>query len=129
MSSICVVANYYLWRIQRIGPLRMLDQKSRDFSPYFFSRTFFPVLFSRIISNYLFSRIFFPYFFFVFFYFFLYFPVFFPLLFSPVLFSRISSNVTTFQIQRFKISVSCFSSTCRYNTVHVPCEYPFKRYP
>jgi hypothetical protein len=25
--------------------------------------------------------------------------------------------------------VSCFSSTCRYNTVHVPCEYPFKRHP
>jgi hypothetical protein len=31
------------------------------------------------------------------------------------------SKVATFEIQRFKISVSCFSSTCRYNTVHVPC--------
>jgi hypothetical protein len=27
----------------------------------------------------------------------------------------------TFEIQRFKLSVSCFSSTCRYITVHVPC--------
>jgi hypothetical protein len=26
-----------------------------------------------------------------------------------------------FEIQRFKISVSYFSRTCRYNTVHVPC--------
>jgi hypothetical protein len=24
-------------------------------------------------------------------------------------------------MERFKISVSCFFSTCRYNTVHVPC--------
>ena len=39
----------------------------------------------------------------------------------PVLFSRSFSNVAMFEIQRFKISVSCFSSTCRYNTVHVPC--------
>jgi predicted RNA-binding Zn ribbon-like protein len=31
------------------------------------------------------------------------------------------TKVATFEIQRFKISVSCFSSTCRYNTVHVPC--------
>ena len=29
--------------------------------------------------------------------------------------------LTYFEIQRFKISISCFSSTCRYNTVHVPC--------
>ena len=40
--------------------------------------------------------------------------------FFPVLFSRIFSDVATFEIQRFKISVSCFSSTCRYNAVHVP---------
>ena len=29
--------------------------------------------------------------------------------------------VAKFEIQRFKTSVSCFSSTCRYYTVHVPC--------
>ena len=43
------------------------------------------------------------------------------LIFSPVFFPRTFSNVATFEIQRFKLSVSCFSSTCRYNTVHVPC--------
>ena len=47
-------------------------------------------------------------------------PYFFSVLFVPVLFSRIFSEVATFEIQRFKISVSCFSSTCRYNAVHVP---------
>jgi hypothetical protein len=26
-----------------------------------------------------------------------------------------------FEIQRFKISVSCFYCTCRYYTVHAPC--------
>ena len=51
------------------------DQKSRDFSPYFFprpffSRTFFSVLFPPIFFSYFFSRIFFPvlfhpYFFFI----------------------------------------------------------------
>ena len=40
-------------------------------------------------------------------------PIFFPYYF-PVLFQK-------FEIERFKISVSCFSSTYRYNTVHVPC--------
>jgi hypothetical protein len=35
--------------------------------------------------------------------------------------SRTFSKVATFQIQRFKISVSCLSNMCRYNTVHVPC--------
>jgi hypothetical protein len=30
---------------------------------------------------------------------------------------------------RFKISVSCFSSTCRYNTVHVPCGIPIQTSP
>jgi hypothetical protein len=34
---------------------------------------------------------------------------------------KLGAKVVTFQIRRFKISVSCFSSTCRYNTVHVPC--------
>ena len=67
----------------------------RTIFPYFFSRTFFPVPFSRIFS----SRT-----------------------FSPVLFfSRTFSKVATFEIQRFKLSVGCFSSTCRYSTVHVPC--------
>jgi hypothetical protein len=48
-------------------------------------------------------------------------PYFIPVLFPLVLFSRTYSKVATFEIQHFKISVSCFSSTCRYNTVHVPC--------
>ena len=106
-SSIWGRTNSYLWRIQMIWPLRMLDRKwhhrkSRDLFPYLFSRTvfprtFFPVLFSRI----LFPLLFFPYFF---------------TPYSP----RTFSKVATFEIQRFKISVSCFSSTC-YNTVHVPC--------
>ena len=67
----------------------------RRIGPYFFTifffRTFFLVLISRIFC----SSIFFPYYF-------------------PVLFQK-------FEIERFKISVSCFSSTYRYNTVHVPC--------
>ena len=91
-------------------------RKSRDFSPYF-SRTFFPVLFSRTF--------FFSYFFLSFLVlfpvlFFFFFPYFFFVLFS-LLFYRTFSKVATFEIQRFKISVSCFSSTCCYNTVHVPC--------
>jgi hypothetical protein len=80
--------------------------------PYFLSRTFFPYFF---ISHIFFSH-FFPVLFFVFFIF----PVLVSVLF-PVLFYRIFSKVATFEIQRFKISVSCFSSTCRYSTVHVPC--------
>ena len=75
---------------------------SHYFFPYFFelffSRIFYPVLFFSHFSNYFVSRTFFL-----------------------VLFSRTFSNVATFEIQRFKISVSCFSRTCRYNTVHVPC--------
>ena len=126
-----------------IGPLCMLDQKwrhrkTRDFSPYFFfhvlffpyfffpyffsrtffSRTFFPFLFPRTcFPPYYFPVVFFPYFF----------PVPFSRIFSsrtfsPVLFfSRTFSKVATFEIQRFKLSVGCFSSTCRYSTVHVPC--------
>ena len=99
----------------RIGPLRMLDRKwrhrkSRDFPPYFFSRYFFfSTFFSYFFPPYFFSQYFF-------------FSYFFPVLFSPVLFfSRTFSKVATFEIEHFKISVSCFSSTCRYNTVHVPC--------
>ena len=69
------------------------------FPPYFFLRTFFP----RTIFPYFFSRAFFPRF------------------FSPYYFSVLFSKVATFEIQRFIISVSCFSSTCRYSTVHVPC--------
>ena len=106
--------------------VRMLDQKwrhqkSRDFSPYFFpyffSGIFFPsTFFPRTFSNYFISissYFFSPY---------IFFPYFFPPYFAfAVLFSRTFSNVATFEIQRFKISVSCFSRTCRYNTVHVPC--------
>ena len=65
--------------------------------PLFFSRTFFPYIFSRIF----FSRNFF---------FLLFSPV---LFFSLTFFSRTFSKVATLEIQRFKISVSCFSSTCR----------------
>jgi hypothetical protein len=36
-------------------------------------------------------------------------------------FFRTFANVATFEIQRFKISASWFSSTCRYSTFHVPC--------
>ena len=60
------------------------------------------VTFSLNFSPYFFSSIFFPY-------------------FLPVLFSRTFSKVATFEIQRFKISVSCFSSTCCYSRVRVPC--------
>jgi hypothetical protein len=53
------------------------------------------------------------------------FPVHFFVLFFPVLsfsdFFPVLFQVATLEIQRFKISVSCFSSTCRYITVHVPC--------
>jgi hypothetical protein len=71
------------------------------FFPYFFSVLFFSRIFFIFFFRTFFSRIFFPYYF-------------------PVLFSRTFSKVATFEIQRFKISVSCFSSTCRYITVHVP---------
>jgi hypothetical protein len=73
------------------------------FFPYFF---FLILFFFSYFFPYFFPRTFFPYFFFVLF---------------PVLFYRTFSNVATFEIQRFKISLSCFSSTCRYYTVHVPC--------
>ena len=91
---------------------------SRTLSPLFFSRTFFFVLFSRIFFPFpppprffpvlyspvlFFSRTIFPYSFFR-----TLFPYFFPVFVSPVLFcSRTFSKVATFEIQRFKISVSC----------------------
>jgi hypothetical protein len=78
------------------------------FSCIFFYRNFFPVLF---FSTYFFSRIFFT------------------VLFFPVLFSRTFSKVATFEIQRIKISVSCFFITCRYNTVHIPCRISIQTSP
>ena len=84
----------------------------RIFFSALFQIIFFPVLF-HIFFPVLFQIIFIPYFFFR--------KFVFLVLFFPVIFSRTFSNVTTFEIQRFKISVSCFSRTCCYNTVHVPC--------
>jgi hypothetical protein len=94
------------------GPVR----KTHDFFPYFFSRIF-PYFFFRTFFSYYFPvlfvfLLFFPYFFL---------PYYFSVLFFPYFFSPYFSKFATFEIQRFKISVSCFSSTCRYNTVHVPC--------
>ena len=116
----------------------------RTFSLYFFPRTYFPGTFSRTY----FSRIFFPLLFprvlffltffsrtFFFRIFFLYFAT--VLFFSynisrtivfPYYFPVHFSKVVTFEIQRFQLSVSCFSSTCRYITVHVPCGIA-KRHP
>ena len=96
--------------------------------PYFFPRTFSNLYFSPYLFTLFFSRTFsnnfFPVFFTLYFFFptfpIILFPVLPPVLFFPVLFSRTLSNVATFEIQRFKISVSCFSRTFRYNTVHVP---------
>ena len=103
-----------------VGPFSPEVTKSRN-RPHFFSRTFPPVLF---VSRFFFTVLFFPYFFSPYYFplFFPYFfPVFFPRTFFPYFFPRTFSKVATFEIERFKISVSCFSSTCRYNTVHVPC--------
>ena len=84
-----------------------------NFFPVFFSvlfsRAFSRTIFSYFFLPYLFSRTFYPPYFF------------FPYFSFPVLFTRTFSNVATFEIQRFEISVSCFSRTCRYNTGHVPC--------
>ena len=52
-------------------------------------------------------------------------PVFFPVLFH--FFSR--NFLKSFEIERFKMSVSCFSSTCRYNTVYVPCGIAIRTSP
>jgi hypothetical protein len=53
---------------------------------------------------------------FIFPYFFIFFSVFFLYFFSVLFFPRTFSKIATFEIQRFKISVSFFSSTCRYIT-------------
>jgi hypothetical protein len=95
-SSVVFGQTNYLRRIQRIWPLRILDRKRKR------PCTEVTWLFLSIFPRTFFSSIFFPY-------------------FLPVLFSRTFSKVATFEIQRFKISVSCFSSTCCYSTVHVPC--------
>ena len=121
-----------IWGSMRIRPLRILDRKWRQLrnirpSGAFFTGsdkvtwpeealsgiTFFPVLFCPYFFPVLFvSRTFcFPDFFLY------YSPVLFPVLipryffprtFFPVLFSRTFSKFATFEIQRFKISVSCF---------------------
>ena len=119
VSSIWGRTKSYWWRI---WPLRMLDRKwrhrkSHDLFPYFFpvvSRTFSCTFFSYFFSPYFISRTFSPVF---------------PSYFFSVLFSRTFSKVATFEIQRLKISVSCFSSTCRYQTVHVPCEISIQTSP
>ena len=104
------------WGATGSHTVRMLDQKwrhrkSRNFSPYFF----FPQFFSVLFFPYYFPVLFFPVLFFRILFFRAFFRTFFSHTFFFVLFSR------TFEIERFKISVSCFSSTCRYITVHVPC--------
>ena len=132
-----------------VGPFSPEVTKSRDqkrpcpalllfpvFFPEFFSRNFSLLIFPYLFFSFFFPRIyfscnFFQYFFLSYYFFPYYFPVlFFPYFFLPyfflpyffsVLFSRTFSKVATFEIRRFKISVSCFSSSCRYNTVHVPC--------
>ena len=95
-----------------VGPFSPQVTKSRDRKrpcPALLPpRTFCFPYFFPVFSSVLFSRIFSPY-------------SFFPYYFFPVLFFRTFSKVATFEIQRFKILVSCFSSTCRYNTVYVPC--------
>jgi hypothetical protein len=124
VSSIWGQLKSYLRRIQRIWPLRMLDRKwrdqkwcqsddrkwhhrkSRDFFPCF-SPVFFPVFCSCTFNPKKNSHIFFLYFF--------------PPYCFPVLFSHTFSNVATFEIQRFKKSVSCFSRICRYSTGYAPC--------
>ena len=93
------------------------------FPPYFLFPYFLHLLFSVLFCSiffpvFLFSCTFFPYFLL---------PYFFsPYYFFHVLFTRNFSKVATFEIQRFKISVSCFSSTYRYITVHVPCGIAIK---
>ena len=86
-----------------------------------FPFTFFPYLFPVLFSLILFFPYFFPELFSrVFFWlYFLFFPYFFSVLF-PVLFYRTFSKVATFEIQRFKISVSCFSSTLQ-SLLHSSC--------
>ena len=85
------------------------------FSPYFCFPYFFSHFFPYFFPPYFFFRTFFLVFFSV-----LFFPLLFFQYFFPVLISRTFSKVATFEMKSFKISVSCFSSTCRYSTVHVP---------
>jgi hypothetical protein len=105
------------------------------FFPIFFSPYFFPVFFSPVLFSLYFSRIVFPYFFSYFFgvffslnFFpiFVFFVLFFPYFFSPVFFSPYYFRVLFQKSRILKSNVSkyqwvVFSSTCRYNTVHVPC--------
>jgi hypothetical protein len=92
----------------------MLDQKWPEEvlsgSHVTFSLKFFPVLFPVLFFPVHFFRTFFPR---------TFFSYFFPVLFQ----------VATLEIERFKISVSCFSSTCRYITVHVPCRIAIQTSP
>ena len=69
--------------------------------------------------TWLFPSILFPYFFSYFFFPYICYVLFFPVLSFPYFFS-VLFQVATLEIERFKTSVSCFSSTCRYITVHVP---------
>jgi hypothetical protein len=86
------------------------------FFPYFFSVLFFPYFSPVFFSSFFFPPYFFPRTFFPV----LFFPYFLPRINFPYFSPRTYSKVTTFEIERFKISVS-FSSTYRYSTVHVPC--------
>jgi hypothetical protein len=86
---------------------------SRSYLPYFFSRIFSPVLFPVIVSRNFCFRICFPY---------LFSstpppPYLFPLTFLFPYYFLVLIPMS----RRFKMSVSCFSRTCRYNTGHVPC--------
>ena len=108
------------WGATGSDTVRMLDQKwrhrkSRDFSHYFFPHTLFlPYLFSHIFSPILFFPVpfFSPYFFF---------PTFSRPFFPPNFSSPYFSPVLFFPYFFKSRDVSCFFSTCRYNTVHVPC--------
>ena len=112
-SSIWAQFKSHLRRIVRgIGPLRMLDRNWPE------ATWLFPLLFSRTPPPpVLFPVLFFvpppppPYFDPVFFSPYFFHRTFFPVLFFPYFLPRIN----------FPTSVSCFSSTYRYNTVHVPC--------
>jgi hypothetical protein len=113
--------SYRKWYRAHTWPEETLSGRHMTFSLTFFpvfSRTFFSVLF---FSYYFPALYFFSFFFPVFCSPILFFLTFFPRTFFYRTIFPYFSKVATFEIQRFKISVSCFSSTCRYNTVHVPC--------
>ena len=114
---------------------------SRTFFPVFFLVLFFTVLFSPVLFIpvrftltfffVLFGSIFFPVFLFscTFFPYFLL-PYFFPpYYFFHVLFTRNFSKVATFEIQRFKISVSFFLVHIIISQFMFLAEQPFKRHP